>query len=145
MNWRKPVIFGLLHLTGSGIPKYRKEIEELQYKPQDEIRRYQENKLKQLLLHAYENVPYYNKILKDSEVVIDGNVILANFSRIPLLTKEIIRKEGTNLYSKDYKSRKPYENTSGGSTGEPVKFIQDKQYWHMNIAQKDILALTSFF
>ena len=136
MNWRKPLIFGLLHLTGSRIPKYRKEIEELQYKPQDEIRRYQENKLKQLLLHACENVPYYNKVLRESEVVTDGNVNLANFSRIPILTKEIIRKEGENLYSKDYKSRKSYENTSGGSTGEPVKFIQDKEYFEWNVATK---------
>lgn len=136
MNWRKPLIFAGLYLTGSKIPEYLKEIEELQYKPQDEIRRYQKNKLKQLLLHAYENVPYYNRVLKESEVVTDGNVNLDNFSEIPILTKEIIRKEGGNLHSKDYKSRKPYENTSGGSTGEPVKFIQDKQYWQMNIANK---------
>ena len=136
MNWRKPVIFGLLHLTRSKIHQYLKEIEQLQYKPQDEIKRHQEEKLNKLLLHAYENVPYYNKILKESEVVIDGNVNLANFSRIPLLTKEIIRKEENNLYSKDYKSRKPYDNTSGGSTGEPVKFIQDKLYWQMNITNK---------
>jgi phenylacetate-CoA ligase len=130
------VIFGLLHLTRSKIPQYLKEIEQLQYKSQDEIRRHQEEKLNKLLLHAYENVPYYNKILKESEVVIDGNVNLANFSRIPFLTKEIIRKEGNNLYSKDYKSRKPYDNTSGGSTGEPVKFIQDKEYFEWNVATK---------
>jgi len=136
MNWRKTVIYGLLYLTGSKIPKYLREIEELQYKPQEEIKKYQEEKLKRLLLHAYENVPYYNKVLKESEVVINGDVNLDNFSRIPILTKEIIRKEGENLYSRDYKKRKPYENTSGGSTGEPVKFIQDKQYWQMNIANK---------
>ena len=136
MNWRKPIILAGLYLTGSKIPKYLKEIEELQYKSQDEIRRYQEEKLKELLSHAYENVPYYNKVLRESEVVIDGDVNLDNFSRIPILTKEIIRVEGGNLYSKDYKSRKPYENTSGGSTGEPVKFIQDERYLHRNIANK---------
>ena len=136
MNWRKPLIFGLLHLTRSKIPHYLKEIKELQYKSKAEIENYQDERLNKILLHAYETVPYYKKKLKESEVVIDGNVNLANFSRIPILTKEIIRQEGTNLYSNDYKSRKPYENTSGGSTGEPVKFIQDKQYWQMNIANK---------
>jgi len=136
MNWRKPLIFGLLHLTRSKIPHYLKEIKELQYKSKAEIEYYQDERLNKILLHAYETVPYYKKKLKESEVVIDGNVNLANFSRIPILTKEIIRQEGNNLYSNDYKSRKPYENTSGGSTGEPVKFIQDKQYWQMNIANK---------
>jgi phenylacetate-CoA ligase len=136
MNWRKPLIFAGFYLTGSKIPEYLKEIEELQYKTRDEIKRYQEEKLKRLLLHAYENVPYYNKVLRESEVVIDGNVNLDNFSRIPILTKEIIRKEEKNLYSRDYKKRKPYENTSGGSTGEPVKFIQDKEYFEWNVATK---------
>lgn len=136
MNWRKTLIFAGLYLTGSKIPKYLKEIEDLQYKTQDEIRRYQEEKLKKLLSHAYENVPYYNKVLRESEAVIDGNVNLDNFSEIPILTKDIIRKEGKNLYSRDYKSRKNYENTSGGSTGEPVKFIQDKEYDEWNTATK---------
>jgi len=136
MNWRKPLIFGLLHVTGSKIPQYLKEIEDLQYKTQDEIRRYQEEKLKKLLLHAYTNVPYYHRILPEAGVIKNGEVHLENFDKIPILTKKIIRKEGENLYSKDYKSRNPYENTSGGSTGEPVKFIQDKQYWQMNIANK---------
>ena len=136
MNWRKPLIFGLLHLTRSKIPHYLKEIKELQYKSKAEIENYQDERLNKILLHAYETVPYYNKNLKESEVVIDGNVNLANFSRIPILTKEIIRQEGNNLYSNDYKSRKPYENTSGGSTGEPVKFIQDKYYDDWNIATK---------
>jgi len=136
MNWRKPLIFGLLHVTGSKIPQYLKEIEELQYKPQDEIRGYQEEKLEKLLLHAYTNVPYYHRILPEVEVIKNGEVDLENFDKIPILTKEIIRKEGETLYSKDYKSRKSYENTSGGSTGEPVKFIQNKEYDEWNIATK---------
>lgn len=136
MNWRKTLVFAGLYLTGSKIPDYLNEMEELQYKPQDEIRRYQEEKLKKLLSHAYTNVPYYHRILPEAEVTNNGEVNLENFDKIPILTKDIIRKEGENLYSKDYKSRKPYENTSGGSTGEPVKFIQDKLYWQMNIANK---------
>ena len=136
MNWRKPLIFAGLYLTGSKIPKYLKEIKRIEKLPQEEIKKYQEEKLKKLLLHAYCNVPYYRKILPKSGVIKNGKVYLENFDKIPILTKEIIRKEGTNLYSKDYKSRKPYENTSGGSTGEPVKFIQDKEYDEWNIATK---------
>jgi len=66
-------------------------------------------------------------------------VNLDNFKDIPILTKEIIRREGNNLYSSDYKSRKFYENTSGGSTGEPVRFLQDKNYSDWNIANKIFL------
>jgi len=136
MNWRKPLIFAGLYLTGSRIPQYLKEIERVEKLPQKEIKKYQEDKLRKLLLHAYKNVPYYHRILPKAGVIKKGKVHLENFDKIPILTKDIIRKEGKNLYSKDYKKRKPYENTSGGSTGEPVKFIQDKDYDEWNIATK---------
>jgi len=93
------------------------------------------------LTHAYKNVPYYNKILKEAGVIDDQEKVkLNNFNRIPLLTKKIIRKEGQNLYSRDYKKRKPYKNTSGGSTGEPVLILQDKNYHEWNVATKIFYA-----
>lgn len=136
MNWRKSIIYLLLNLSGSKVLKNLKEIEEVSSFSVEEKEKYQKDKLKNILLHAYNNVPYYKKILAQAAVVINGEVYLENFSRIPVLTKDIIRKEGINLYSTDYKQRKPYENTSGGSTGEPVKFIQDKEYDAWNIASK---------
>ena len=137
MNWRKPVIYALLHLTGSKIPANLKCIKSLERLSQEELKIFQDNKLKELLLHSYKNVPYYHRILRDSDVIDENeNINLDNFDRIPILTKDIIRREGENLYSKDYQKRKYYTNTSGGSTGEPVKFIQDKYYDDWNIATK---------
>ncbi|MEA2020135.1 MAG: hypothetical protein U9M98_00190 [Patescibacteria group bacterium] len=71
-----------------------------------------------------------------AKVVVNSKVHLENFDNIPVLTKEIIRTQGKNLYPKDYKQRGFYENTSGGSTGEPVRFIQDKTYDEINKATK---------
>ncbi|MBD3249155.1 hypothetical protein GF336_03860 [Candidatus Woesearchaeota archaeon] len=136
MNWRKPIIYSLLYLSGSNILGYLDEIKKIENYPEEKIRRYQERKLKKILLHACKNVPYYRKTLKKAEVVKNSRIDLENFENIPFLTKNIIRKQGKNIYSKDYRKRKPYENTSGGSTGEPVRFIQDKRYNEWNIANK---------
>lgn len=136
MNWRKPVIYFLLYVSGSKIPKYLKQIKKYEYLSADELRELTNTKLERLLLHAYRNVPYYHRILEQSGVITDGTVKLEKFSQIPILTKEILRKEAAGLYSKDYKKRRPYDNTSGGSTGEPVRFIQDKEYDEWNIATK---------
>jgi len=137
MNWRKPLIYSLLYASGSRIPSNLKEIKKYEIADAERIKTWTEEKLKRLLLHCFEKVPYYRKILPDCGLIDDnGNVQLENFSNLPLLTKDIIRREGKNLYSQDYKTRKPYENTSGGSTGEPVKFIQDKEYDEWNIATK---------
>jgi phenylacetate-CoA ligase len=126
----------MLYGTRSKIPAYIKEIECVDKLPLKQKKKHQKEKLRKILLHAYENVPYYHKVLGKAKVVVNGEINLDNFDKIPLLTKTIIRKEGKNLYAKDYKKRKPYENTSGGSTGEPVRFIQDKEYNEWNIATK---------
>lgn len=136
MNWRKQIIYALLYADGRKIPQHLKAIRQLEFAGREQIQDLTNEKLKQLLLHAYKNVPYYQKLLPECSVVKDDKVVLENFSSIPLLTKDIIRAQGRNLYSNDYQSRKPYENTSGGSTGEPVKFIQDREYDDWNIATK---------
>lgn len=136
MNWRKPLIYSLLYASGSKIPENLRQIRKYEYAGREELDEMRQRKLEKLLIHAYENVPYYNRVLEQCGVIDAGKVNLEKFADIPVLTKEIIRKEGHNLYSKDYKSRKPYENTSGGSTGEPVRFVQDKEYDQWNIATK---------
>ncbi|MCQ1536889.1 phenylacetate--CoA ligase family protein [Methanosarcina sp. KYL-1] len=136
MNWRKPLIYTLLYLTGSKIPNILTEIGYVDGLSAEKIKEYQNEKLKNLLIHAYQNVPYYHKVLPEAKVIINGEVHLENFENMPLLTKDIIRKERENLYSHDYAKRKHYKNTSGGSTGEPVTFLQDKQYDEWNISTK---------
>ena len=53
---------------------------------------------------------------------------LSKFNNIPILTKTIIRQYREHLVSDDYVKRKWYYNSSGGSTGEHVRFIQDDIY-----------------
>jgi phenylacetate-CoA ligase len=135
MNWRKPIIYSLLYLSGSKIPQNLKEIKRVEEFSEGEKKEYQEEKLKKLLLYSSKNVPYYKRVLEEAEVVKNNKVYLENFHKIPILTKEIIRKEKENLFSKE-KRKKTYENTSGGSTGEPVRFLQDAYYDDWNIATK---------
>ncbi|MHC4281069.1 MAG: phenylacetate--CoA ligase family protein, partial [Planctomycetota bacterium] len=133
LNWRKPLIYMAFSLSGYPVFRYLKYLKTIEYKSLEELQKLQKQKLQHLLKHAYENVPYYKRILSEVGVIHGGRVILENFHKIPLLTKEVIRNEGNNLYSRDYKKRHWYYNSSGGSTGEPVKFIQDRNYqsWGM--------------
>lgn len=135
-NWRKPTIYFLSWLQGSKRMRYFKDIFMYEKMSKEEIEKFQSEKLKKLLKHAYDNVPYYKRVLKEAGVVKKGEIFLENYNKIPILTKEIIRKEGKNLYSKDYKKRNSYENNSGGSTGEPVRFLQDRDYDDWNVATK---------
>jgi phenylacetate-CoA ligase len=82
------------------------------------------NYLGLILQHAYRNVPYYAKALLP--VCTGHGASFDDFERIPILTKSIIRQMQSELVSKDINDRRWHYNTSGGSTGEPVRLIQDR-------------------
>lgn len=136
INWRKPLIFSLLYATGSRIPGYLNEITRVSLLSDDEKKSYQDSKLKQLLLHAHRTVPYYSRVLGEVGVVRDRVVHLERFSEIPLLTKQIIREEGESLFSGDRSRRGCFLNATGGSTGEPMSFMQDKEYFEWDMATR---------
>jgi len=123
------------------IEKYH-EIKERCYQSRSVNEERQLEKLNLLLNSAYKNVPYYKRVLEECGVVRNGQVKLqagSDIEAIPFLTKDIIRKEKGNMFSVDYQKRGSQENSSGGSTGEPVVFMQDRMY-RVNNAANFLLA-----
>lgn len=84
--------------------------------------------LTKLLFHAVNNVPYYQRVLRNTGVEKNGLLSLDNFVNIPILTKQIIRQRARELTSIDFQGRKWFYNHSGGSTGKPVQLIQDRLF-----------------
>src|SRR3989344_891742 len=108
---------------------YSKEYEQINRAiGKNQLEELREERIKELLVHAYQNVPYYKKILREAGVVIRDQVDLTKFDQIPLLTKDIIRSNFESLTSHDLNTRRWYYKRTGGSTGEPVKFIHDDRY-----------------
>tara|TARA_Y100001968_G_C19454442_1_gene771581 strand:- start:23666 stop:24934 length:1269 start_codon:yes stop_codon:yes gene_type:complete len=88
-------------------------------KNQDNFDKFADKYLKKLLTHAKKNVPYYANI-----EIVD----ISSIDKLPIMTKDILRNSPELLISKDLGKRSFWYNTSGGSTGEPVRFIQDCEY-----------------
>jgi len=84
---------------------------------------YQFNKLNDILKITLNNIPYY------SDVNINLNKLTyKEFTKLPILTKDIIRNSTDKLININYLSKDSIkENSSGGSTGEPVVFYQTKE------------------
>lgn len=135
INWRKPVITAALLLTRSDIPTNLRTIREIERTDRTTVHEYRNEKLRRLLRHAHRTVPYYNEILEEAGVVRGGEVHLDRFTEVPLLTKDTLRGKGNRLRSVE-PGPDPYTNTSGGTTGEPVEFVQDRRYWEWNVANK---------
>jgi phenylacetate-CoA ligase len=93
-----------------------------------------ESSLKDLLVHARREVPYYRAILKDMAHLESDSVDLSMFRDVPQLTRETVRDHFHNLVSDDYARRRVYMETTGGSTGEPLRLLKDREGDRWSIA-----------
>jgi len=97
----------------------------------------QEKRLRLLLTHAFETVPYYQKLFNRLNISrIDFDNPIKVLEQLPILSKVQLRQHYKDLKSKDLTSRVWHEETSGGSTGEPARFVQDQQYTQWREAVK---------
>lgn len=128
----------LLSLRGSSL-RTLDEFGRIQWLGGEKTAALHEERLAGLLTHAYTHVPYYRGVLSRTGVIHNGLARLDKFSGLPLLDKSLIRRYHAELTSDDLLQRKWYENTSGGSTGEPVRFVQDREYHDASSAIKILL------
>ena len=119
--------------------KYANTAYDLYKGSNESLKKYQQKLLFCILEDSAKNVPYYKEIFKDVSI----NSISETekyLEMLPVLNKDIIRDNFDKLSSNN-KHRRPYINTSGGSTGEPVRFLQDKEYYSKNFGDKILFGM----
>jgi phenylacetate-CoA ligase len=105
---------------------YYQKLKEYQWKSLEENQEIQRKKLYILIQYAGQNISYYQQVIKEYNIAFSEDTIFEDIKKFPLLTKGIIRNHFDELYQ--FRDKTYYRNTSGGSTGEPVVFYQDKEY-----------------
>ena len=103
----------------------------LEWTPQM-LKDYQFYTLRKTVANAYDNVPYYHKLMTDYGVkrVIDSP---EDITKLPLLTKQIIRKNWTDLIATNYNGT-PLTFKTSGSTGEKFQFLGDDNLYKREAA-----------
>jgi phenylacetate-CoA ligase len=136
-NWRRPLdqLYDT-YIKPKPIHDYVAMLRDFYSLPAEEQHRVQEERLAELLRHAALRVPYYREVLAKAGVFSNGAIDLSRFRHIPFLTRDTLQSQFDQLKSDDLHSRRWYKNRSGGSTGEPVVFIQDSLYGYFNSATK---------
>lgn len=82
-------------------------------------------KLTRLLVFAARNVPFYQKLFDEREV--DPNIFKdpTNFDQFPMMTREAVNNNVQQLVATDLRNNGLDENSTGGSTGEVLRFYTD--------------------
>lgn len=91
----------------------------------EELCDYQNNKLKQLINHAYENIPYYHSVFDKSGIKPADILNVKDLALLPFLTRDDIKSNQNLLIDKRNKYPKSFPSASSGTTGIPLKYIND--------------------
>lgn len=123
-------------ILGSGFHAFFRELNRTQWYKPDELKRFQEGRLRALIRHAYNNVPYYHRIFKEKNIKPDDIKSIEDLKKLPLLTKEDIRNNFNSLVAINAKNYYFGKSSTSGSTGKPLKFYLDQQNREIEYATK---------
>jgi histidinol-phosphate/aromatic aminotransferase/cobyric acid decarboxylase-like protein/phenylacetate-coenzyme A ligase PaaK-like adenylate-forming protein len=88
----------------------------------EKLEQYQLEEFKKLINHCYTNVPYYKKVFDDRGLTPNDFNSISDITKLPFLTKDIIRENLNDLIAKNMKDQKSYEFRTSGSTGKKLVF-----------------------
>ncbi len=112
---------------GRTVYKHFKFLQKSQWWSATELKSYQNVKLKLLIKHAYENVPYYRNLFDSLNLKPENIQTQEDLQKLPVLTKEIVRANfPDNIVSKNYKPKELILSGSSGSTGQPLQYYRTK-------------------
>jgi len=106
--------------------KWYNFLQESQWWSEERLVEYQWSQLKLLLVHCYENVPYYKNMFRELNATPNDIKTQKDFEKIPFLTKNIVYERLDDLLPKNIDKNKLNYFTTGGSSGEPLGFYKDK-------------------
>ena len=101
------------------------ELEKNQWKSPEDLSILQALKLKRLLSHANNTVPFYGERFKDLGIDVTKLHQSEYFSKIPLLTKKDINENRDKMISTKLNGNKLIPNSTSGSTGEALYLYYD--------------------
>jgi phenylacetate-CoA ligase len=136
-NWltRHVILPGSDKLLGQRISACLTLLEQSQWWSRGEIDNYQNERLRRLVRHAFDNVPYYHDLFASLRLRPEDIRTKEDLPKLPLLTKEIVRASfPLRLVAASVPSCDRISISSSGSTGEPLLYYLTRDSYSFNTA-----------
>lgn len=122
---------------GGRFKDYADLMSRAQWFSKGEMEAYQDERLKKVVRHAYETVPYYRRVfdergLKPSDIETQRDLV-----KLPLLTKDDIRRHFASLVSSRISPGKLNYGHTSGTTGSPLEIGYDPSIIYATYAALD--------
>jgi phenylacetate-coenzyme A ligase PaaK-like adenylate-forming protein len=113
-------------VLGQSVSKHLKFLKKSQWWSREQIDKYQNDKLCQLIQHAYKNVPYYKELFRKIRLKPDDIQTKDDLHKIPITTKNDLKKYQGKHKALNISQNELLYRGSSGSTGEPFQFYKTK-------------------
>lgn len=115
------------------VHKYLQLLRKAESWDRQQMHDFQEQRLRELLLHAAKTVPFYRDWFHNTGL----DAATVTLDQLPIVNKSIMRKEGAERCSAEhFPAKERLMTRSGGSTGEPFTFYGTKLSYSVNMAAK---------
>jgi hypothetical protein len=108
------------------ILRLKKVFDRNQWLDAEALSEYQAARLRQIITHAYDNVPYYQKLFRENDIGPGDIQTAKDLKNIPCLTKDQLRLNFNSLVARDAKKYRPTMLFTSGTTGGKISFYADK-------------------
>lgn len=144
-GWRlRQMLYGALPLgvQNALVRRHGRRLYELRYGPEfdelseflersersapEELRAYQDARLRDIIRHAYETVPYYRGVMDERKLKPSDISTAADLAKLPVLHKEDVRRIGDGLLSSAYRKKGLRAGVTSATTGSPLTVRWDR-------------------
>jgi len=121
---------------GFNLRQMVKFVNENQYWSEDQTYAYQLEHLKKIIRHAYDNVPFYRNTMRDLGIEPEDIRSLEDIKQFPVIDKSVILNNIENFKASNFVNFHPMARSTGGTTGVPFRYYNDRVSWGLNWATK---------
>lgn len=100
----------------------------------ERIEEWQLEQIKRIVEYAYENVPFYKRLYSAIGFLPGDLKRFEDFEKLPCITKDDIKKNSKEFESINLQSKKYRVDYTGGSTGQPMRFLVDESRYYLDEA-----------
>jgi phenylacetate-CoA ligase len=95
--------------------------------PREKVKSFQEQRLQEIVYHAYNTVPYYRRVFDNLNIKPEQIKTIDDLKKVPILDRDLIQKEKDNLISSKFNKENLISGSSSGTTGIPINYFFDKE------------------
>ena len=112
---------------GSPLVGYWKALEKTQFLPEEVLRQRQWGRLLSIIAHAFRNTAFYRQTFERSGVVPGDIRCPEDLLRLPLLTKQAVRRNVDGIVARGFDKEGLLRATTGGSTGTSLMIYKTEE------------------